>query len=238
VITEKRLAQAYHSFWKGAIPMATSYVRQRNLHLTRFAEPLSSSCEDNRGLINETAFRLFAQGRNESKTVRRLQSDSVLASMDAALQFIRRFREYSRAPIGPLSEGGVREAKLLAGRLEQCVRELRPRRVVVSPVFAGCGWLDECNGDLLLDNMLCEVKSPDGKFRGWDLRQVLVYAALNFQSKAYDITTVCLVNARLGVVLKEDLEDLCFELSGTSASDLLGEIVTFISEPRWTDTAV
>lgn len=238
MITEKRLAQAYHSFWKGAIPMATSYIRRRNLRPTRFAAPLTSSCDDNRGLINETAFRLFAQSRNEGKTIRRLQSDSVVASMDAALQFIRRFREYSRAPIAPLSEGGVREAKLLAGRLEQCVRELRPQRVVVSPFFAGCGWLDECNGDLLLDNMLCEVKSPEGKFRGWDLRQVLVYAALNFQSKAYDIATVCLLNARMGVVLREDLEELCFELSGTSASDLLGEIVTFISEPRWTDTAL
>jgi hypothetical protein len=218
--------------------MATSYVRRRNLHPTRFAEPMISACDDNRGLINETAFRLFAQSRSEGKTVRRLQPDSVVASMDAALHFIRRFREYSRTPIAPLSEGGVREAKVLASRLEQCVRELRPQRVVVSPAFAGCGWVDECNGDLLLDNMLCEVKSPEGKFRGWDLRQVLVYAALNFESKAYDIATVCLLNARSGVILREDLEELCFELAGTSASDLLGEIVAFISEPRWTDLAV
>lgn len=216
--------------------MATGYIRQRNLHLSRFAEPLSSSGDDNRGLINEMAFRLYAQSRRDDTTVGRLRPDSVVASMEAALHFIRRFREYSRAPIGEPSKAGIREAKSLAVRLERFVQGLRPQRVVVSPAFAGCGWLDECNGDLLLDDMLCEVKSPGGKFRGWDLRQVLVYAALNFQTKAYVIRTVCLVNPRLGLFLKEDLEDLCYELSGTAAADLLGEIVAYVSEPRWTDT--
>lgn len=236
VITEKRFAQAYHSFWHTAIPMATSYVRRRNLHLTRFAEPLTSVSGDNRGLINETAFRLFAQSCSEGTTVQGLSPDVTVASMNAALQFIWRFRERSRAPLDSLSESGAREAMLLARRLEACVGSLEPSRLVVSPRFAGCGWLDECNGDLLLDNMLCEVKSPDGKFRGWDIRQLLVYAALNFQSRAHDIVKICLINARVGVLLVEDLESLSLELSGVSATDLLGEIVAFVSEPRWTDT--
>lgn len=66
----------------------------------------------------------------------------------------------------------------------------------------------------LIDKVLCEVKAGESRFQGRDFRQVLIYAALNFQSRRYDIDSVCLVNPRLGIYLQEDLNNLCLKLAG------------------------
>lgn len=94
------------------------------------------------------------------------------------------------------------------------------------------------SGDLLIDKVLCEVKAGAGRFQGRDFRQVLIYAALNFQSRKYEIDSVCLVNPRRGIYLHEDINDLCFELAGAPAREVFAEIIDFVSQPHWMDEAV
>jgi hypothetical protein len=132
----------------------------------------------------------------------------------------------------------IGEAKSLAERLESFVQRFPGCNVKIAPSFPGCGWLDECSGDLLIDKVLCEVKAGENRFQGRDFRQVLIYAALNFQSRRYDIGSVCLVNPRLGIYIHEDLDDLCFGLAGAPATEVFAEIVDFISQPHWMDEAV
>ena len=238
LITEKRFASSYQSFWNGLIPMATRYVRRRNLQLDRFETPLESELAENRGVINELAYRLYSEGLAQGKRVRDLGQDVVERATVAALDFIQRFREYSRAPVEWPSASAIVEARSLAIRMELFVSAMTPRNIEVAPVFTGCGWLDECAGDLLLDDVLCELKAGGNRFRSRDLRQVLIYAALNSQSRQYSVRAVCLVNPRLGVFLQEELERLCYEVAGASASEVLGEIVDFVSQPQWRDEAV
>lgn len=218
--------------------MATRYIRRRNIELGRWTRKYSSSLKGNRGVINEMTFRIFWRCRDHNVTPAELGIESTRLAANEAVDFIRRFREFSRSDVrDPIAEE-VEEAKELAARLQQFVDRCEPERVVVAPSFAGCGWVDECNGDMLIDSMLCEVKAGEHKFRSRDLRQVLTYAALNMASRDYNISSVCLVNPRLGVFLQEDLDELCQELSGSSASDVLGEIVSYISQPNWRDEAV
>jgi hypothetical protein len=61
---------------------------------------------------------------------------------------------------------------------------------------------------------------------------VLVYCALNFASGAYEIARICLVNPRMGVFLDEPIDRLCGELAGRPASDVLADIVQFVSDPQ------
>lgn len=194
--------------------------------------------EENRGVINELAFRLYAESNKRDVRVSDLGQEVVEGSISAALEFIRRFREYSREPVPRPSSEAVSEARSLAVRLELFVDAAQVDTVEVSPKFVGCGWLDECNGDLLMDDLLCEVKAGGSLFRGRDFRQILTYAALNSQSRQYSLDAVCLVNPRLGVYLRESLDTLCFALAGGSPSEVLGEIVNFLSQPHWRDEAV
>src|SRR5881275_1020467 len=47
------------------------------------------------------------------------------------------------------------------------------------PVFAGAGFLDSSAGDLAIANCLIEVKTTVRKPAGKDIRQLIVYAALD-----------------------------------------------------------
>jgi hypothetical protein len=218
--------------------MASRYVRAKNLALDRWTDSIGSVLVENRGVINELAFRLFAAGTASDICVRDLDARAVELQIEGSLDFIHRFREFSRAPVDRPSREAIEEAKLLAERLNGFVLTIGSDEVTTCPSFAGCGWVDACEGDLLLDGVLCEVKSGGKKFRGRDLRQVLTYAALNSVSPRYVIDSIGLVNPRLGLYFVEDLDVLCEELAGTSASEVLSEIVGYMSQPHWRDEAV
>jgi hypothetical protein len=63
-----------------------------------------------------------------------------------------------------------------------------------------------------------------------DIKQVLVYCALNFSSKSFDIQRVCLFNPREGLYFAESVNDVCQLAGGRSAFDILGELVEYISD--------
>src|SRR6266404_7727905 len=99
--------------------------------------------------------------------------------------------------------------------------ELRDREIVrrnpamiVSPLFPGCGFVDESEGDLLVGNTLYEIKSADRNFRLVDFRQILVYLALNTSARTYDIHNVGLINPRTGVYFEIKVDEFARSLSG------------------------
>jgi hypothetical protein len=87
------------------------------------------------------------------------------------------------------------------------------------------------DADLILHSSLPTWATLSGFLRSTGLKKQSHYCALNFASKTYDIAHVCLVNPRLGVYLGEPLQRLCLELSGKTASEVMGEIVQYISDP-------
>ena len=218
--------------------MASRYLRRQNASLATFCEPMTESANDNRGVVNELGFRLFCVSATEQVPVREISSSRVKQETDAAMSFIRRFRQFSRTPVGLPTPAAVEEARAIGDRIAKFVGAMRPHLVMPRPAFLGCGWLDACEGDLLLDRSICEIKAGSGRFRGRDLRQVLTYAALNMAAASYPVESVCLVNPRLGVVLSANLDRLCFKLAGTNATTVLGEIVDYLSQPHWRDEMV
>jgi hypothetical protein len=237
VITEKRLAISHLSFWERTIPMGTVYVRRVNLSPERYVQPLLSDLVQERGVINEAAFRLLCAAARAGGGISALTESDTQRSVAEAVAFIRRFRQFSREPVADPDRASVLEAITLGQRLERFVG-LDKAPVVFAPRFPGCGCVDECNGDLLQGDCLCAIKAGDSGFRTQDLRQVLVYCALNFASRTYPINAVCLVNPRRGVYWTEKVDALCLAIAGTSPADVYGEIIDYISEPHWRDEAV
>ena len=108
----------------------------------------------------------------------------------------------------------------------------RTQSLILMPTFPGCGWLMECSGDAIAGSILYEIKAGQRGFRNIDFRQTLIYCALNFAAKNYDIASVCLVNPRLGVFVEEHLEALCMNTSGAPAVEVLAAIVEYSSETQ------
>jgi hypothetical protein len=212
--------------------MAESYIRSQNLSLPRFADPIASTtAPGEHGVVNEVAFRIFAASLRLALAPEDLAADVVHRCTLQALEHIRRLRQFSRNPVAPVTGRGLREAQLLATRLLAFFQSRQATILKPQPFFAGCGWLDEAEGDLLADTTLFEIKAGNRLFRSTDIRQVLCYGALNFSAKTFDLDGIALLNPRVGVYLEEELENLCQKIAGTAAVNVLAEIVHYVSEP-------
>lgn len=232
MINENTFASSHKSFWLRVVPLLSQFVKNQNTQLERFRGPFNYATGDNRGLIAELSFRFFASGYLNSCKVAELHKSELQLNIERSVEFIQRFRAFSRQPVLEVSAEGVREASLLADRLldffysEKTALKLWPK-------FPGCGWLDPVEGDGLGGSTLYEIKCGQSKLKGKDIRQVLCYLSLNHASRAYGIKQICIFNPRMGTVFRCTVDSLCLGISGTTSPVLLGDIVEYISEPNW-----
>jgi hypothetical protein len=154
--------------------------------------------------------------------------------VDECVRRAERFVEAmsSRNPAGRMDYLATDESLIIAGRIEEFVKWRSGERVIVSPVFPGCGWVDDAQADLLIDSTLIEIKAGERHFRAIDIRQILSYCALNSSSQSYRIDSVMLLNPRVGTLYEEGIEDLCQKTAGSPSPAILGAIIEYISEPQ------
>jgi hypothetical protein len=191
---------------------------------------VSTAPASTHGLVSELAFRMFVASSQAKRPVDDLSSDQIRACVEAATSHIREMRQLSRTPVPDPRPNEIAEATLLGKR--HTLFFTRADELILMPTFPGCGWLMECSGDVISGSMLYEVKAGQRGFRSLDIRQTLIYCALNFAAKQHDIASVCLVNPRLGVFVQEDLEELCLNLAGAPAVEVLASIVEHCSESQ------
>ncbi len=110
------------------------------------------------------------------------------------------------------------------------------KHISFSPSFEGLGFLNNAQGDVLYNDVLVEVKAGYRTFSVNDIRQVLVYLALNHYSRhPYDIKKIELYNPRMGSVFEADVAQLCDEISALQPSDLFHEVLLFVTENNFVE---
>lgn len=132
--------------------------------------------------------------------------------------------------LGVLTDAERHEAFQLTERLESFVRRrARHQAVEVDPAFLGCGVVGRALGDVLFCGVLYEVKAVARTFRAIDIRQLLVYAALDFACPERRVSRVGLVNPLQGVWEEWDLDSLCLTVAGLPATEVFRRIITYVS---------
>ncbi|MHB0773167.1 TNF domain-containing protein [Bradyrhizobium sp. 5.13L] len=101
--------------------------------------------------------------------------------------------------------------------------------LLIEPSFPGCGMIDAGKGDLIYSKALFEIKAGDRLFRSVDVRQLIIYSALNFVSNRFQIDSLGLFNPRVGISATISVDDLCTEISGKKSGDLFFDIVAAVS---------
>lgn len=240
MISEKQFANEISGFWAETLPFLTpQVVAEMNLNRSTMGDgrkgwmkPLAKPGHNsNNDVVAETAFGLFAESLRTGTPVTLLSQDSAI---------LQRVEIDAMGRIGGLRrEAGVQarrlssntnEAVILATRLETYFEDYPDESIVIQPRFKGCGILDSCYGDILARKSLCELKMVDRNLRSADIRQVLVYCALNYRSGQYSIDTVTILNPRRGLEFSFPVEELAERVSGQNASGLFHHITTFLSD--------
>lgn len=215
--------------------MSEAYTRQINLRAEQFAPPVGVVIDAQRSaLISELGFRYYARFGNS--ILNRLTVHAVPGPIEQDLaieswEYIRKLTGSRQTVDGPTS-ADWEAAGELARRLAAFFWLRNRRDMEFHPKFAGCGIIDDCFGDVLAGTELYEVKNVERGFRSVDLRQLLIYCALAYANQAPQVRSVCLVNARQGTFFLGDLEEVARGVSGNSATELMSQIIWFISSEQ------
>lgn len=231
MISERTLADGFGSTWESITPTMDRFVRRANRNADRIFAPIKNrSAPQRRGFINEVAFGLFAH-RLKVGHKNNVDSDAVALIVKAAAVKIAAFEELAPEEVAVLTNDEKQEILELERAMLGYALYLHNETGVIlpRPNFRGCGFVNECEGDLLVGTDLVEIKAGDRAFRAKDVRQLLVYCALNSVSSQYVIEKVTLFNPRRGLALTAKIADLAPEVSSKSASELMADISYFVS---------
>jgi hypothetical protein len=225
MITASQFARQYASAWAVLTPMSEEFVRRVNgASCERVYTPVRSKVSRHRrASVNEIAFQLFAK---EGRTGRGL---GLYEREEEAHKIFRELIENERwARLGnanELNEFEQQEIDNLAQRLRFFFLRDTSVRLRFNPIFSGCGIIDDAFGDVIKGNTLYEVKASGRFFRSVDLRQLLIYSALNKEAGSYEFDEIGMYNPRIGIFYQGKLSEVCYEVSGRSAEELLGDII-------------
>jgi hypothetical protein len=235
VISEKSLAVGYSSVWRSLLPLGESFTRHVNSQLERFAAPMRMDAKAVRvAIVSELGFRFFSALLGGSV----YREGGVVGPIDKRESLELEAVEYiagmqSSTDTGLVTREEQSMAMELANRIQTFLSMYEPDSfVVASPSFRGCGFVDDCNGDLLVGDTLYEIKNVERQFRAIDIRQLLVYCGLAKSDGGLRFKYVGLLNARHGTFIKLSIDQVAFGLSGVSGSDLLEQIIKFISREQ------
>lgn len=235
MISERKFATSFTSFWRELLPMGDAFLRRTNLTKSRFKDPLQRVTRpERRALVNELGFRLLGGAVHDGKIVEDdLPEELVDKLAYQAAEYISSLRNPTGEIIPVPDKVERREAFTIFGRLKGFFQSPSVNdALLVSPVFNGCGIVQQCKADVLYGETLYEVKAGERDFRLVDVRQLIVYCALNHVVPNYTIKKVGVVNPRLGVFFRIDIDELVESMTGTSAVELFEEITAFLSNDR------
>jgi len=240
MISEKEFANGFAGFWSECLPFLTpQLIGEMNLaHEVledsegEIVKPFRSG-EDNsqNDFIAETAFELFAKAVKTGKDVLSLAEDQQLLA-DVASNSMSRLlglRSYWRSIRQKFPKTTTEESVALAVRFEDFFNNRSAERpIIMQPRFKGCGILDSCYGDILASTCLYESKMVDRNMRSIDLKQVLIYCALNYRSQQYTIERVAVLNVRRAVVYEFTVDELARRAARKSAPEVFHQIADFL----------
>ncbi len=238
MISEKEFANGFGGFWSECLPFLTpQLVSEMNLAhevLTgsdsRILRPFPTGGDNSQNdFLAETAFELFASAVKTGKDVLTLAEDQKLLT-DVATSSISRLlglKTYWRSIKQKFPKTVTEESIALAVRMEDFFAgRPKDRPLVIQPRFRGCGILDSCYGDILGGSCLYESKMVDRNLRSADLRQLLIYCALNYRSHQCLIDRVAALNVRRATVYEFTIDALARRAARKSAQSYFTRLRT------------
>lgn len=208
-------------FWRLAAPNLERLIRIANYQICQnYAEPISWDEASVRfDLVGEACLGMF----DFLLGVKAKEGKYCLVS-DQQLMFRSEYWSIAQKERVPLSEKEVYLACKYCRSLEEYFGFWLDE-VEVAPEFKGCGVVDKSHGDIAHDDWLFELKCVDRNFRGSDLRQLLVYCALDFSQHGSRLEKVGLINPRRGTVVCLDIGLLCKFISGKGPHDFFSVLI-------------
>jgi hypothetical protein len=241
MISERTFATSFHDFWQDLLPILTpSYVQHLNLNSETkifqglgkaLPEVTSKISSQSPSMISEFAYHLFSASLAKGiSTLDGYQDDEILDfAKSQATNLISLYEGREANTYNPLNQDELTEGYELSLRYEAFVyKTIAPRNITMPLSIRGAGFLNECNADMLLDDYLVEVKTVKRKVMAKDIRQLVIYLALNYASGNGILECSGFLNPRRSTYLKFNSTKLLKQISGGKALvDIFSQLIDF-----------
>jgi hypothetical protein len=225
-MNEREVARGFSALWGEFFPMLSpnfiiafneAYV-QPIVGLDGAIPPVPLGVQTHHAdVVAEFAFRLAAAANESNISVEAAASDDELVKRahEAAVGKVRDTRSAASPVALELSDSERDEGVKLATVYEQFLASWPvDERVVFSPRVLGSGVLSSCHADLSIGETLYEVKTVSRQFQSRDLRQLLIYLALQAVTGEMRWQYGGLLNPRASVYCRFPTDWLVSRLSG------------------------
>lgn len=235
MISEKNFIKKYQLFWKTLFPMSKHFLTRVKLYCDKNNTEFNFKTHNLRwSFVSEIAFMIFVdQTKNLSlKMNKNLYEEYKLGSISygnienkCKNKFIL-FDNVNRMPKS-LDEDEYNDAIKLAMLMNNHFDS--KNELTTMPYFKGCGFIDECFGDVIMGETLYEIKSVSGNFIMEHFKQVFVYFALNYISKNYSLKNIAIYNPRKDLCFKIPVQEFAVIIAGKSYVDLISDFERFVT---------
>lgn len=239
MISEKNIATDFKGFWSEYLPLLTpAFVRVFNEasldDLTEYPNtdiirvPIGPYVEKH-DLVAEFSFQLAKLAHESSLWIDeiRLDKTKIKEAYDKTVSFLQRYKNDDGSIV--LCEKEINESLLLAEQYDYFIDMQKSKEVEFSPAICGAGFLGVCKADLSINETLYEVKTVSRNISGQDLKQLLIYLALQFSTGQRRWTHAGFYNPRKAQCFRFSVDHLIFRTSGGKAtSELFSDIIDFL----------
>lgn len=239
MISERQVAKSFDDLWRNVTPLLrpnfvamfnTAYRESLLDDEGREIEPVANQPRNNPSIVAELGFLIGAAQIEKQLSNASIREFQIVISecKDNAKLRIAKYNELAGDEIS-ISESEVEEALEIAHRYELLLG-VNPESAKFSPLIPGAGIVDTCEADIAAGECLWEVKAVRRNVAGKDIRQLLVYLALNYASGRNNWTHAGIFNPRKSQLYKFEVEHFIGLLSGgKSAGEVFHEMVTYFS---------
>ncbi len=239
MISERTFSRSFHGFWGELLPLLTpSFVHIFNdvyrddLALERYEDNEETSSESvDSAFISEVAFYLAKLANEQALTVKSacgevtlLTTATRMASMTVAAY---EGNTNSLATNLGHEERGEVETLAISYDIFFTKRSDKGPRIF-NPKIRGAGFIASCEADLAMGNTLYEIKTIKRNIASKDIRQILIYLALQSATGERRWTRAGFFNPRKATVHEFEIDSLVLRMSGgRPAGEVFREIVAF-----------
>jgi hypothetical protein len=242
MISERTLARSFSGFWTELLPLLTpSFVHVINegfkYQLTdEFGveiEPISKNSQTHDySVVAEFAFFLAGHAVKSGSRINEIIDQKRVRELAerSALEVVKKYeggRIYLPTRLEPqeLKDGFALARNYERFFDERCGNEL----IEFSPTIPGSGFVSECKADISVGKTLFEVKTVDRNLAGKDIRQLIIYLALQAATGQRRWESAGFFNPRRAVYHEFEVEDLIGRMSGGRSSiEVFQDLIDFV----------
>jgi hypothetical protein len=243
MISERTFARLFPGFWVDLLPLLTP----RLVHLINVG--FRKALKDDEGLpiepipknpmtrdaavISEFAFFLAQISIQEKESITNISKENryLEIAQKSALDVVTKYEKGSLHLSLPLLSEEKEEGIAIAHNYSRFFKErCRNQPIEFSPKIPGSGFLAECRADISVGSTLFEVKTVDRNLAGKDIRQLVVYLALQNATGIGRWEKAGFFNPRKSIYHEFHVTEIILQMAGgRPASDVFQELIDFVA---------